>query len=99
MTSKWALSAAASNQLQAATEENNSLTCGELAKQFNISDETVRFPLHLIGKMYRLSKWIPHTLLKNHKNNEWQPVCRCFIAVVPHPYSIKWLTRDKKCPV
>ena len=53
--------------LQAAIEEDSSLTCGELARQFNVSDETVRLHLHRLGKAYKLSKWVPHTLLDVHK--------------------------------
>ncbi|XP_076052673.1 histone-lysine N-methyltransferase SETMAR-like [Oratosquilla oratoria] len=32
--------------LKAAIEEDSSLTCGELARRFNVSDETVRLHLH-----------------------------------------------------
>ncbi|GFV66190.1 histone-lysine N-methyltransferase SETMAR [Trichonephila clavipes] len=56
--------------LQVAIEEDSSQTCGELARQFNTSNETVRLHLHHLGKMYRLSKWIPHTLLEVHKHDE-----------------------------
>ncbi|GFT06210.1 histone-lysine N-methyltransferase SETMAR [Nephila pilipes] len=48
--------------LQAAIEEDSSLMCGELENQHTLSDETVRFHIHLLGKTYRLSKWVPHTL-------------------------------------
>ncbi|GFT33764.1 hypothetical protein NPIL_208751, partial [Nephila pilipes] len=34
--------------LQAAIEEDNSLTSSELAKQLEVSDETVRLHLHLL---------------------------------------------------
>ena len=50
--------------LKAAIEEGSSLTCGELARQFNVSDETVRLHLHRLDKAYKLSKWVPHTLLE-----------------------------------
>ncbi|GFY38874.1 histone-lysine N-methyltransferase SETMAR [Trichonephila inaurata madagascariensis] len=53
--------------LQAAIEKDISQTCGELARQFNTSSEIVRFHLHRLGKTYRLSKWVPHTLLEVHK--------------------------------
>ena len=49
--------------LKAAIAEDSSLTCGELARQFNVLDETVRLHLHCLGKAYKLSKWVPHTLL------------------------------------
>ncbi|GFW16292.1 histone-lysine N-methyltransferase SETMAR [Trichonephila clavipes] len=53
--------------LQAAIEENSSQTYGELVRQINTSSETVRLHLHRVGKTYRLSKWVPHTLLEVHK--------------------------------
>ncbi|GFX93296.1 histone-lysine N-methyltransferase SETMAR [Trichonephila clavipes] len=74
--------------LQAAIEEDSSQTCGELARQFNTSSELVKLHLHRLGKTYRLSKRVPHTLLEVHKNNEWQPVYHCFLATIAHPYSI-----------
>ncbi|GFX26873.1 histone-lysine N-methyltransferase SETMAR [Trichonephila clavipes] len=53
--------------LQTAIEEDSSQTCGELARQFNTSCETVRLHMHHLNKMYRLSKWVPHKLLEVHK--------------------------------
>ena len=53
--------------LKAAIEEDSSLTCGEFARQFNVSDETIRLHLHRLGKANKLSKWVPHTLLQVHK--------------------------------
>ncbi|GFV71777.1 histone-lysine N-methyltransferase SETMAR [Trichonephila clavipes] len=53
--------------LQASIEEDSSQTCGELARQFNTSSETVRLHLHRLGKTYRLSKWVLYTLLEVHK--------------------------------
>ena len=53
--------------LKAAIERDSSLTCGELARQFNVSDETVRLHLHRLGKAYKLRKWVPHTLSEVHK--------------------------------
>ncbi|GFV81849.1 histone-lysine N-methyltransferase SETMAR [Trichonephila clavipes] len=38
--------------LQAAIEEDSSQTCGELARHFNTSSETVRLHVHRLGKMY-----------------------------------------------
>ncbi|GFS43956.1 histone-lysine N-methyltransferase SETMAR [Trichonephila inaurata madagascariensis] len=58
--------------LQAAIEEDSSQTYGELARQFNTSSQTVN--LHRLGKTYRLSKWVPHTLLEVHKQ---QRVATC----------------------
>ncbi|GFW64699.1 histone-lysine N-methyltransferase SETMAR [Trichonephila clavipes] len=52
---------------QVAIEEGSSQTCGELTRQFNTSSEKVRLHLRRLGKTYRLSKWVPHTLLEVHK--------------------------------
>ncbi|GFY72847.1 histone-lysine N-methyltransferase SETMAR, partial [Trichonephila inaurata madagascariensis] len=60
--------------LQAAIEEDSSQTCGELARQLNTSSEVVRLNLHGLGETYRLSKWVPHTLLEVHKQ---QRVAAC----------------------
>ena len=65
--------------------------CGKLARQFNISDETVRLHLHRLGKAYKLSKWVPHMLSEVHKRQQVAPAYRCFITTVPHPYSIECL--------
>ncbi|GFS39886.1 histone-lysine N-methyltransferase SETMAR [Trichonephila inaurata madagascariensis] len=67
--------------LQVAIEEDSSQTCGELARQFNTSSETVRLHLHRLGKTYRLSKMVPHTLLEVHKQ---QRVAACLSLLSPH---------------
>ena len=41
--------------LKATIEEDINLMRGELARQFNVSDETVRLYLHCPGKAYKLS--------------------------------------------
>lgn len=82
--------------LQAAIEEDSSLTCGELARQFNVSDETVRLHLHRLGKTYRLSKWVPHTLLEVHKQ---QRVAACMSLLTRHRTASifnRVLTSDEK---
>ena len=70
--------------LNAAIEQNSSLTCGELARQFNVSDETVRLHLHRLGKAHKLSKWVPRTLLEVHKR---QRVAAC-VSLLSPPYHI-----------
>ncbi|XP_023214631.1 histone-lysine N-methyltransferase SETMAR-like [Centruroides sculpturatus] len=50
------------DELQAAIEEDSTQTCQILAQKFSISDETVHLHLHSLGKVYKLSKWIPHQL-------------------------------------
>ncbi|GFY52607.1 histone-lysine N-methyltransferase SETMAR [Trichonephila inaurata madagascariensis] len=60
--------------LQAAIEKDSSQTCGELARQFNTSSKMVRLHLHCLDKTYRLSKWVPYTLLEAHKQ---QRVATC----------------------
>jgi len=53
--------------LKAAIVEDSGLTCDELAERFHVSAETVRLHLHGIGKSYRVSKWVPHTLSAANK--------------------------------
>ncbi|GFY79041.1 mariner Mos1 transposase [Trichonephila inaurata madagascariensis] len=67
--------------LQAAIEEDSSQTCGELVRQFNTSSETVRLHLHRLGKTYKLSKWVPHTLFEVHKQ---QRVAACLSLLSHH---------------
>ncbi|XP_076066931.1 histone-lysine N-methyltransferase SETMAR-like [Oratosquilla oratoria] len=38
--------------LKAAIEEDSSLTCGEVARQFNVSDETVSLHLHRLDRLF-----------------------------------------------
>ncbi|GFY71769.1 histone-lysine N-methyltransferase SETMAR [Trichonephila inaurata madagascariensis] len=77
--------------LQPVIEEDSSKTCGELARQFNISSKTVRLHLHRLGKSNRLSKWVPYTLLEVHKQQRVAGssfIVACFLATVAHSYSI-----------
>ncbi|GFU16050.1 histone-lysine N-methyltransferase SETMAR [Trichonephila clavipes] len=71
--------------------------CGELARQFNTSSETVRLHLHRLGKTYRLSKWAPHMLWQQQL---WQQrVTACLLLLSRHcSVSIfNWvLTSDEK---
>ena len=53
--------------LQAAIEEDNILTCDELAKQFNVFIETGIYHLHRLSTTYRLSKWASYALFEVHK--------------------------------
>ena len=82
--------------LKAANEQDSSLTCGELARQFNVSDETVRLHLHHLGKAYKLNKWVPHTLSEVHKR---QQVAACVSLLSRHRTASLFnrvLTSDEK---
>ncbi|GFY47795.1 histone-lysine N-methyltransferase SETMAR [Trichonephila inaurata madagascariensis] len=82
--------------LQAAIEEDSSQTCGELAIQINTSSETVRLHLHRLGKTYRLSKWVLHTLLEFHKQ---QRLAACLSLLSRHSNGSifsRVLTSDEK---
>ena len=82
--------------LKAAIEEDSSLTCDELAERFHVSAETVRLHLHGIGKSYRLSKWVPHTLSAANKE---QRVTACLSLLTRHlntPIFDRLLTGDEK---
>ncbi|GFS62128.1 histone-lysine N-methyltransferase SETMAR [Trichonephila clavipes] len=82
--------------LQASIEEDSSQTCGELAIQFKSSSEMVRLHLYRLGKTYRLSKWVPHTLLDVHKQ---QRVAACLSLLSRHRSASifnRILTSDEK---
>ncbi|KAF2344325.1 Transposase type 1 [Trinorchestia longiramus] len=63
------------------TLRNTGLTCGELARRFDVSDETVRLHLHRLGKTRKLSKWVPHTLFEVYKR---QRVAACVSLLSCH---------------
>ncbi|XP_035220488.1 histone-lysine N-methyltransferase SETMAR-like [Stegodyphus dumicola] len=67
--------------LRAAIKKDTSQTCEELAARFQVSDKTIRLHLHLIGKTYKLSKWVPHSL--SDANNQ-QLVAACFSLLTRH---------------
>ncbi|GFY58768.1 histone-lysine N-methyltransferase SETMAR [Trichonephila inaurata madagascariensis] len=82
--------------MNATIEEDSSQTCGELARQFNTSSETVRLHLHHLGKTYRLSKWVPQTLLEVHKQ---QRMAACLSLLSRHRSASifnRVLTSDEK---
>ncbi|GFW66041.1 histone-lysine N-methyltransferase SETMAR [Trichonephila clavipes] len=82
--------------LQAAIEEDSSQTCGELARQINISSEMVGLHLYRLGKTYRLSKCVPHTLLEVHKQ---QREAACLLLLSRHRSASifnRVLTSDEK---
>ncbi|XP_076053689.1 histone-lysine N-methyltransferase SETMAR-like [Oratosquilla oratoria] len=82
--------------LKAAIEEDSSLTCGEFVRQFNVSNETVRIHLHRLGKTFKLSKWVPRTLLEVHKR---QRVTACISLFSRHRTASLFnrvLTSDEK---
>lgn len=53
--------------LQEVIEKNSNLSCQDLAQIFNVSDETCRSHLHGLGKSWKLSKWVPHSLTTENK--------------------------------
>ncbi|GFY71818.1 histone-lysine N-methyltransferase SETMAR [Trichonephila inaurata madagascariensis] len=82
--------------LQAVIEGDSSQKYSELARQVNTSSETVKLHLHLLGKTYRPSKWIPHTLLEVHKQ---QRVTDCLSLLSRHRSASilnRVLTSDEK---
>ena len=82
--------------LQAAIEDDSSQTCAELARQFNVSAEAVKLQLHRLGKAYKLSKWVPHTLLDVHNK---QRVAACMPLLSRHRTASifnRLLTSDEK---
>jgi len=82
--------------LKAAIEEDSGLTCDKLAERFRVSVETVRLHLHGIGKSYRLSKWVLHTLSAANKE---QRVTTCLSLLNRHlntPIFDRLLTGNEK---
>ncbi|XP_035223455.1 histone-lysine N-methyltransferase SETMAR-like [Stegodyphus dumicola] len=62
-------------------QSDSSQTCGELAAHFQVFNETIRLHLHPIGKAYKLSKWVPHSLSDANKQ---QHVAACFSLLTQH---------------
>ncbi|XP_054707506.1 uncharacterized protein LOC129217256 [Uloborus diversus] len=54
--------------LDSVINEDSSLTCGELARQFQDSDKTIILHLHRLGKSYMRSNQFSHEPLEIHKN-------------------------------
>jgi len=80
--------------LKAAIEEDSALTYDELGERFHVSVETARLHLHGIGKLYKLNKWVPHTLSATNKE---QRVTACLSLVTRHlntPIFDRLLTGD-----
>jgi histone-lysine N-methyltransferase SETMAR len=55
------------NGLRTAIETNSKLTCGELASVFQVHEEIIPSHLHQLGKRWKLSKWIFHSLTPENK--------------------------------
>lgn len=82
--------------LRAAIESDSSQTCSELASHFQVTDETIRLHLHRIGKVYKLSKWVPHSLSDANKQ---QRVAACLSLLTRHRNASifdRILTSDEK---
>lgn len=65
--------------LKNAIEANTSLSCRELADQFDVCSETVRTHLKSIGKTWKLSRWVPHKLTELNKLNRFN-ICASLLA-------------------
>lgn len=65
-------------------EDNNSQTCREHTKYFQVSNEMVKLHLYNIGKVYKLSKWVPHSRKSTSKS-----LSRSFLSPAKYPYLIK----------
>jgi len=53
--------------LQSEIEADQKQSCQELAYKFGVGEETIREHLHIIGKTFKLSKWVPHELSAEQK--------------------------------
>ena len=83
-------------ELKETIERNSNLSCQDLAKIFNVSDETCHAHLHDLGKRWKLSKWVPHALTKE---NKLQRLTLCSSHLSRHeitPFLDCLLTSDEK---
>ena len=81
--------------LRSAIEDDSSLTCYDLSLMFNAGEETIRTHLHDIGKVYKLSQWVPHELTVDNKQ---QRLSTCFSLLSRHnnePFLDRLLTCDE----
>ncbi|XP_035209586.1 histone-lysine N-methyltransferase SETMAR-like [Stegodyphus dumicola] len=49
-----------------------------------------RLYLHRIGKAYKLSKWVPHSLSDANSNSMLLPVCHCLLRTAVRTYLIEY---------
>jgi histone-lysine N-methyltransferase SETMAR len=84
------------NELKAANEPDSSQTCQELAETSNVSDETIHLHLCQMGKVYKLSKWIPHELMASNKLQRLA-ICLSLLSRYNNEPFLDWLLMcDKK---
>jgi histone-lysine N-methyltransferase SETMAR len=56
------------DELEVLLEEDPRLSSVELAKQLSVSHTTVLRQLHELGKVYKVGKWVPHSLTERNLN-------------------------------
>jgi histone-lysine N-methyltransferase SETMAR len=77
-------------------ESNPRQTCLDLAEKYCIGEETVRRKLHQIGKIWKLSRWVPHTLTTQNKQRRIM-VCTLLLQRQKEaPFLDRLVTCDEK---
>ena len=56
------------DELEVLLEKDPRLSSVELAKQLSVSHTTVLRHLHALGKVYKVDKWVPHSLTERNLN-------------------------------
>jgi len=56
------------DELQALLDINSAQTEQELAEQFGVTQQAISVRLHMMGKMQKEGKWVPHKLSEDNKN-------------------------------
>ena len=71
-------------------------TCAKLAEEFKSSEETIRRKLHQLGKVWRLSKWVPYELNESHKLNRLSTCSWLLSKHENEPFLDRIVTCDEK---
>ena len=82
------------NQLKAITEDDPLVTIQEDAKELSVDHSVVIRHLKQIGKVKKLSKWVPHELTTNQNNRRFSVKHRSISRIVM--CDEKWILQDSQ---
>ena len=82
--------------IEDAVEVNSKLTSRELAQQFNTTHTTIISYLHVLGKISKLGRWVPHEL-NDAQRNQRLTVCPSLLSRNHRdPFLERIVTGDEK---
>lgn len=84
------------HQLNTLIKSDPTKTTRELAEELNVDQSTVVRHLHLIGKVKKLDKWIPHELSENQKNRRFDVSSALLLRNQNDPFLNRIVTCDEK---